>query len=89
MNTTPTRMVYDRLHKATTAKYSHSTHQKRCSRRQENSRKTNQPLPPIHILIIKLMKVLLQCVVALFTRIAVRREAYHLSLRRRQVVIRP
>lgn len=46
MNTTPTRMAYDRYNKATTAKYSRSTRQKRDSRREENSRKEGSPFHP-------------------------------------------
>lgn len=43
MNTTPTRMVYDRYNKATTAKYSRSISHNTHSHRQGNSRKREQP----------------------------------------------
>ena len=47
-----------------------------------------QPAPPIRIPIIKPMKVLMECVVALFTRNAVRRGGV-LSPEERRVVIHP
>ena len=85
MNTTPTRMVYDRYNKATIAKYSRSISHNTHSYRQGNSRKGTSPFPTSKHTI-KPIKVLMRCAVALFTRNAVRRGVLHSPEERRGVI---
>lgn len=87
MNTTPTRMAYDRL-----------TRQQQLSIAVAHTKKDaatdrkiagRKPAPPTSKRTIKLFKVLMQCVVSLFTRIAVRRGGVIHSPEERRVVIHP
>lgn len=81
MNTTLPRTVYDRLHKATTVKYSRSTHQKEMQLQTEEWPEESQPLPPVRPSK-RPLRWLWRGVVALVTRNAVRREGVYYLLRK-------
>lgn len=80
MNTTPTRMAYDRIarQQRLSIAIAHTKEDVAVERRIAG----NEPAPPIRIPIIRLFKVLMQCVVALITRNAVRRDGVYYLLRK-------